>query len=155
VETAGQCNLRGKTINYRAKLSVIIVVLLAIGLVACKGEVVAFEDNEWLLESYGEPDNVHMVIEGTEITTSFDSTTHEVSGSAGCNSYFGDYEVDNHQLSITALAYTEMACLEPEGVMDQEYQYLQSLGLVESYEMKDSRLHITCSDGSVLTFGSD
>jgi len=141
--------------NYRVKLSVIFLVLLAIGLVACKGGAVAFEDKEWVLESYGEPANVQSVIQGTEITANFDSTGHEVRGSAGCNSYFGDYEVVNSQLSIPALAYTEMACLEPEGVMDQEQQYLQSLRLAGSYEIEDSKLRITCSDGSVLVFGSN
>ena len=37
--------------NYWVKLSVVFLVLLAIGLVACEGETVAFEDMEWGLES--------------------------------------------------------------------------------------------------------
>ena len=141
--------------NYRTKLSVTLLVLLAIGLVACKGGTVAFEDKEWVLESYGEPGNVQSVIEGTEITATFDSAEHEVIGSAGCNSYFGDYEVNNNQLSIPVLANTEIACLEPEGVMDQEQQYLQALRLAESYDIEDGKLHITCSDGTVLVFRSN
>lgn len=141
--------------NYRVRLSVIFLVLLAIGLVACKGGTVAFEDKEWLLESYGEPGNLQAVLEETEITATFDSAKHEVRGSAGCNSYFGDYEVDNSELSIPVLANTEMACLEPEGVMDQEQQYLQALRLAESYEIEDGKLRITCSDGSVLVFRSN
>ena len=141
--------------NYRAKLSIIFLVLLTIGLIACKGGAVAFEDKEWVLESYGEPGNMQPVIEGTEITANFDSAKHEVRGSASCNSYFGDYQVNNNQLSIPALAYTEMACLEPEGVMDQEQQYLQLLRLADSYEMEDNGFHIICSDGTVLVFGSN
>ena len=141
--------------NYRVKLSVIFLVLLAIGLVACKGGAVTFEDKEWVLESYGEPENVQSVIEGTEITATFSSTGHEVRGSAGCNSYFGDYQINKDELSIPVLANTERACLEPEGVMDQEQQYLQTLGLAESYEIKDGKLHITCSDGAVLVFRSN
>jgi heat shock protein HslJ len=141
--------------NYRAKLSVIFLVLLAIWLVACKGGSVAFENKEWVLESYGEPENAQSVIEGSEITATFNSTEHEVSGSAGCNSYFGDYEVDGSSLSIPLVGNTEMYCLEPEGVMDQEEQYLGSLGLAESYEIEDGRLRITCSDGTVLVFISN
>jgi len=141
--------------SYRVKLSIIFLVLLTIGLIACKGGVVAFEDKEWVLESYGEPGDMQPVIEGTEITATFDSETHEVRGSAGCNSYFGDYEVSSKQLSIPALAYTEMACLEPEGVMDQEQQYLQLLRLADSYEMEDNGFHIICSDGSVLVFSGN
>jgi len=141
--------------NYRVKLSVIFLVLLAIGLVACKGEAVACEDKRWVLESYGEAGDTQAVIEGTEITATFDSAKHEVRGSAGCNTYFGDYEVDNNQLSITGLGNTEMYCMEPEGVMDQEEQYLQSLRLAGSYEIEGGKLRITCSDGSVLVFSSN
>jgi len=87
--------------------------------------------------------------------TWFDSAEHEVSGSAGCNSYFGDYEVDGSSLSIPLIGNTEMYCMEPEGVMDQEEQYLQSLRLAESYEVKDGKLRITCSDGTVMVFTGD
>ena len=33
---------------------------------------------------------------------------------------------NNNQLTITGVAYTEMDCLEPEGIMQQEEQYLRS-----------------------------
>lgn len=141
--------------NYRVKLLVILLVLLAIGLVACKGGVVNFEDREWLLESYGESDDAQTVIEGTEITATFDSDKHEARGSAGCNSYFGDYEVNVRGLSIPLVGSTEMACMEPAGVMNQEYQYLQLLMHAESYKIEGGKLRITCSDGSVLVFRSD
>ena len=138
--------------RYCAKLLVILLILLAFGLVACKGVVADFEDKDWVLESYGEPGNTQSVIENSEITATFDSGTHEVDGSAGCNHYFGDYEVDNGELSISAVGSTEMACMEPEGVMDQEYEYLQLLILAASYEIEDSQLQITCSDGTVLVY---
>ena len=93
--------------DYRAKLSVILLALLAIGLVACKGGTLNFEDKEWALESYGESGNSQAVIEGTKITATFDSAKNEVRGSAGCNSYFGDYEVDDSEFSIPVLANTE------------------------------------------------
>ena len=141
--------------NHRVKLTILFLVLLTIGLTACDGGATAFEDKEWVLESYGEPGNMQHVIEGTEITANFDSDEHEVRGSAGCNSYFGDYEVDKEQLAITGLGNTEMACMEPEGVMDQEQQYLQWLGLAERYETEDDGFHIICSDGNVLAFKSN
>ena len=140
--------------KYRMVSLLMLFVLLAIGLVACKCVVADFEDMDWVLESHGEPGNTQPVIAGSEITTTFDSATHEVSGSAGCNSYFGNYEVDDNHLAITGLGYTEMACLEPEGVMDQEQEYLQLLILTESYESDDDELRIDCSDGSVLVFES-
>lgn len=141
--------------NYKMKLSITLLLLLVIGLVACKGGGVAFEDREWVLESYGEAGNAQSVIEGSEITATFDGDTREVRGSAGCNNYFGEYEVDGSELSIPTIGNTEMYCMEPEGVMDQEEQYLQLLRLAESYETENSTLRITCSDGSVLVFRSN
>jgi heat shock protein HslJ len=140
--------------NYRMILLVVLLVLLTTGFAGCLGEVVDFEDRDWVLESYGEPGDLQMVLEGTEITATFDSDTQEVRGSAGCNSYFGEYEVSNKQLSITALGNTEMYCMEPEGVMEQEQQYLGSLGLAGSFEREDVRFRIICSDGTVLVFRS-
>ncbi|UCB42012.1 MAG: META domain-containing protein [Dehalococcoidales bacterium] len=152
--------------NNLVKTLIIPLVLLVIVFVACKFEPMTFDDEpedepldfeniEWVLESFGEPGNIRLVIEGSAITASFSSATHEVSGSAGCNYYSGDYEADNSELSIPAVGNTEMACMEPEGVMEQEQQYLRLLILVESYETDDGQLRITCSDGSVMVFAGD
>jgi len=103
-------------------------------------------DTTWILESYGEMGNLNAVLEGTEITAVFDSTQGQVNGSAGCNSYFGDYEIDNSELSILNVANTEMYCLEPEGIMEQEQQYLGLIQDAESYQVQDGTLQINCGD---------
>lgn len=103
------------------------------------------EDTTWVLESYGEQGDLQPLIEGTRITAVFDSADEQVSGTAGCNSYFGDYQ-SNGKLSIPVLANTEMYCLDPEGVMDQETEYLTLLGLAESYQIEDGKLQINCGD---------
>lgn len=103
------------------------------------------EDKTWVLESYGEPGNLKPVIEGTRITATFDSAEGQVSGSAGCNSYFGDYQI-NGKLSIPVLASTEMYCLDPEGVMEQESEYLKMLQTAGSYRIQDGKLQIDCGN---------
>ncbi len=103
---------------------------------------VTLEDKMWVLESYGEEGNLQAVLEGTEITATFDSSEGRVSGSAGCNSYFGDYQINNNKLSIPMTAHTKMYCLEPEGVMEQETQYLRLLSAAESYEVSEGKLRI-------------
>jgi len=102
----------------------------------------AIEDTTWVLESYGEQGNLQVVLEGTEITATFESAEGKVKGSAGCNSYFGGYQVDKNKLSIPMMAHTEMYCMEPEGVMEQETQYLRLLSAVESYEIIEGKLRI-------------
>ena len=112
---------------------------------------VAIEGTTWALESYGEQGNQQAVLEGTEITATFESAEGQVKGSAGCNNYFGGYQVDKNKLSISMLAHTEMYCMEPEGVMEQETQYLRLLSAAESYEIIDGKLQII-ADSQLLVF---
>jgi len=132
-------------------LSLLIVFL---GLFACStgtGEAI-LEDTTWVLESYGEPGNLKAVIADTEIAAEFVSAEKTVKGSAGCNSYFGSYELKGGQLSIPGpIGATEMYCMEPEGVMDQEREYLTLLMVVDSYEIDGDELTINCGD-QVLIF---
>ena len=113
-------------------------------IVLSPSETTGLENTTWVLESYGELGNLQAVLQGTEITAVFDSIEGQVSGSAGCNTYFADYTIDNNNLSILQIAYTEMYCLEPEGVMEQEQQYLEALQAAESFEIENGRLQINC-----------
>ena len=111
---------------------------------------VALEDIIWVLESYGDPDNLNVVLEDTEITVTFISAEGKIEGSGGCNSYGGSYEVDEDELTIPGpLVSTEMACSEP--IMNQEQEYLAILQNAESYEIEDDQLQIFSGD-KVLIF---
>ena len=111
----------------------------------------ALEDTKWVLQSYGEPGNLTDVIVDTEITAEFVSSEGTVKGSAGCNSYFGSYELEDSQLSIPGpIGATEMYCAEPEGVMDQEQAYLAILQLAESYEINGDELRINCGSQDLI-----
>ncbi|UCB43202.1 MAG: META domain-containing protein [Dehalococcoidales bacterium] len=114
---------------------------------------VTLESTRWVLESFGNPDNPQAVLEDTVITAEF--SAGEVSGSAGCNSYFGSYVIDGQDITIGSIASTEMACLEPEGVMDQETLYLLALGQAERFQIEDSTLEIFYSGGQVLIFSAE
>ena len=117
-----------------------------------KNQEAKLENKKWVLQSYGEPEGLKDIIAGTEITAEFVSSEGTVKGSAGCNSYFGSYELEGSQLSIAGpIAVTEMYCAEPEGVMEQEQEYLAVLQLAESYEIKGNELWINCGS-QVLVF---
>ncbi|MFC2013846.1 META domain-containing protein [Chloroflexota bacterium] len=136
------------------KVKILAIVLLLssiIGLAAC-GSGASIADTMWKLESYGEKGNLQTVIQDTEITAEFVSAEGTVKGSAGCNSYFGSHEVEGSQLSIPGpIGATEMYCAEPEGVMDQEQEYLATLQLAESYEIDGDELRVQCSS-KILIF---
>ncbi len=97
----------------------------------------------WQLVAYGGTP----VIEGTTVTATFEAV--EVGGQV-CNSYGGAYTVKGDQLSIGPIAMTEMYCVEPEGIMEQESAYLQLLNEAQSYAIVDNQLTITCSNGETL-----
>ena len=71
-------------------------------------------------------------------------------GSAGCNSYFGSFQMTEEGLKAGPIGATEMACMA-EGVMEQEMQFLRALGMADGYEISDATLEITY-DGGVLIF---
>ncbi|MFC1953226.1 DUF4382 domain-containing protein [Chloroflexota bacterium] len=113
-------------------------------------ETITPEDIKWMLVSYGESDNPIIVLENTEITALFDSASRKVTGSAGCNNYFGEYELIQNELTIkTSIGSTRMAC--PEPVMGQETEYLEILQNIESYEINGNQLR-TMSGNKVLLF---
>lgn len=138
------------------KMKILVMLLLSsmIGLASCNYRS-SIEDTDWVLQSYGEFGNLKDVLTDTEITAEFVSSEGTVEGSAGCNSYSGSYEVKDSQLSIPGpIAATEMYCMEPEGVMEQERQYLEILQAAKSYSVEDGELQINCG-GQVLVYTTE
>lgn len=90
------------------------------------------------------------VLSGTEITASFESGT--LRGSSGCNTYATTYSLDGPSITLEAVAVTEMACLDPEGVMDQERRFLEILQDVTSASVYGSQLWLETNNGGALAF---
>jgi len=70
-----------------------------------------------------------------------------VTGSAGCNSYNGSYEVLGDTMTIGPLATTRMAC-EPE-VDEQELNYLAALENVTQFTLDRDRLELRDDEGAL------
>ncbi len=110
------------------------------------------EGTLWTLISYDDGEgSVVSVPAGTEITLELEDG--RAGGNAGCNSYFGDYELgDAGALSFGMIGMTEMYC---EGRMDMESRYLTLLGETAGYLVNGGVL--TLSDGqgkTLLAFSS-
>lgn len=106
---------------------------------------IPLEGAAWELVSMsGQP-----VLESNVPTIKFENGN--VGGSAGCNSFGGEYEVKGDQLSVGKLMSTLMACAE-ENVNSQESTYLKLLGEVHSYKIEGSALYLITTDGSELVF---
>jgi hypothetical protein len=71
-------------------------------------------------------------------------------GSAGCNDYGAVYSHAGSSIGFEIIAVTEMACLDPPGVMEQEAQFLELLAAVTSYHIYGDRLWLDAGDGLAL-----
>jgi len=88
------------------------------------------------------------MLTGTTLTADFgkDGT---LSGNSGCNTYSGEYKVNGDQITIGTLASTMMACSEPEGVMEQEAQYLAALQSAATYQIEGNVLQMRTKDDAL------
>jgi heat shock protein HslJ len=111
-------------------------------------------DTQWVLDSYGNPVALTIVISGTRITLKWNSKVDVISGNAGCNSYGGKAHIHDGMLNVSDLYNTAMACLTP-GVMEQEAKYLDLLGKAATWDMENGKLVITTGNGEVLIYSKD
>ena len=107
-----------------------------------------FAGTNWTLESFHTADAVSSVITGTTITAVF-GEDGKVSGSAGCNRYFAQYNSTGSSLSIGPAGSTKMYCGEP-GVMQQESTYLSLLSQARTFAINGDRLTLADEKGSPL-----
>jgi heat shock protein HslJ len=102
----------------------------------------------WMLDSVYSGDAVSSVISGTTITAVF-GEDGRVTGSAGCNNYFGSYTVTGKSLSIGSTGSTKMNC-PGQGIMLQENTYLTSLSKVATFTISGNRLSLADANGATL-----
>lgn len=78
----------------------------------------------------------------------FDKATHNLYGSAGCNSITGTFKADTrrHTLNLSSMGTTMMLCAD----MDTEQRVLESLGKVTAFAY-DSEGNLMLLDGKGST----
>jgi len=81
---------------------------------------------------------LHMVLTGRG---------NRIRGFSGCNRFFGHYAVSNDQLYFNQLASTQMMCFE---AMEQEQQFLETLGSTSRFEIKGDVLMLYAADGRAI-----
>jgi len=110
----------------------------------------ALEGTSWQVMSYNNgKGGVTSLIIGTEISANF-GEDGQLTGNSGCNSYFAEYEADGDNIRIGTAGATEMACIEPEGVMEQEQQYLAALGTAAAHKIQGLSMEMRTSEGSLV-----
>jgi len=107
----------------------------------------------WRLVSYGDPQELTELEEGTAITIEFEPETDTsgiAAGNATCNNYSTGYTLDGENISFGPIAGTRMMC--PVGA-EQETAYLTALESAQTYQIYGANMQITY-DGGVLNYTS-
>ncbi|MBA7636741.1 hypothetical protein ES703_44369 [subsurface metagenome] len=125
----------------------VLLVVLAVALAGCNnGETPSpqppeLDGSQWALRSLDGEE----LVAGSHISIYFRDGSFW--GNGGCNIYGGDYATeDPDSLTISGVGYTDVGCLSPPGVMEQEAAYFDALGEVAFCSVADGRLEISDSD---------
>lgn len=104
------------------------------------------EGTTWKLTSLATETGVDNTLPNTTITAIFDDGN--VTGSSGCNRYFGSYQLNKTEINFGQVGSTLMFCADPDGVMTQETTYLLLLKDVTSYAISNNELTLSDSLGN-------
>jgi heat shock protein HslJ len=89
----------------------------------------------------------HELVPETHVTAVF-ASDDRVTGSAGCNSYFGSAAATGGRLAVGPLASTRMYC-GAKVIMDQEQAYLTALQAATVYSLAGGELRLGPAKGVV------
>ena len=124
----------------------IVLVAFAIGVAIANSGGGDLEGRTWTLEGMADPasGDVAAPLPDVAVTAQFES--EEITGDAGCNSYFGGYRTDGDAIEIGPLGATQAFC---EGIQEQEDRYLTLLQAATRFAVDDSTLTLS-DEGTVL-----
>lgn len=96
--------------------------------------------DQWQLVSYlAEQQGMQAVLADTLVSIEF--AANKISGSTGCNRYFGTFQLIGYDsLNISQPGLTMVACPEPIAV--QEQQFLKNLADIKFYQFQDDILQL-------------
>ncbi len=93
------------------------------------------------------------VIPGTQLSMDF-NTTGQIQGMAGCNTYSAGYRAGGNSLTVDRPGTTRMFCESPEGVMEQEQQFLSALQSAATFQISGNQLHIRSGADALAIVGT-
>jgi heat shock protein HslJ len=142
----------------RIKQSLLILSFLVLVLAACApgGGLVpapqqqpgaALEGTSWVLDSFTAGGEEIPVVPGTTVTLVFQENSN-AGGNSGCNSYGGEFRVQENRIEFGQIVSTMMACMGT-GIMEQEQRFHEALRTAESFELSGDSLVITYADGQL------
>ena len=132
----------------RKKLYLFLLFALLLTACAAKSSASSALQGTWKLTQYGSSDVMMPAVEDADASLAF-ADDGTVSGSGGCNSLGGTYEVKGSEITFGAITSTLMACDDARNA--QESFVTQVLTGTAQYEVDAQTLTITNGD-KVLVF---
>lgn len=124
------------------------LVLLALAMVifnACSDTGTSLT-GEWRLVSYGDTSIPTPALPGVDTSISFNEG--QFGGTVGCNSFVGDYKVNDNQLTIGSIISTMMYC---DQTSTQENAVLALLSdQTVKFQIEGNNLTLSSMDGSAI-----
>ena len=124
----------------------ILFITVLIAFVSCKTQQVSITSTEWKLVKMYDEDHSSLT---PPITLSLDEVQKKASGFAGCNQFFGGYELNQSTLKFTNTGSTKMYCQDKSAIEDK---YMKALGEVQSYKSEDGNLFLLTGEKVILEF---
>ncbi|WEK50720.1 MAG: YbaY family lipoprotein [Candidatus Kaistia colombiensis] len=107
------------------------------------GPAASLKNTEWLAEDIG-GGSVLDIVQSTLVI----GEGGRISGSGGCNRYFGTAIVQGGKIKIGPLGATQMACVPAQ--MEQERKFLDALGATKGFRLDDGKLTLLDASGKPL-----
>ena len=119
--------------------------LVAVSLLGCAAEPLQLErERTYQVEWIGE----RPLIDNSHLTLTLDAEGRAY-GSAGCNHWFGPYQLQDQQLSFGQLGSTRKLC--PPALMEQEARFFEALSQVQRWDFSPlEQLRLWPAEGKPL-----
>ena len=143
LEAAAAYQIQGEVLELQDADGVVVASFSAqpTGLAGTSWDVIAYNNGRG---------GVVSVIIDTEITAVF-SEDGNLTGNAGCNDYSAPYEADDKgNISIGPAVTTFRECTEPEGIMQQEQEYLAALETAATYRVEGDTMEMRTDEGAMV-----
>jgi putative lipoprotein len=124
-------------------VTVVVTGAAASGAVKTPTPAGALQGTEWLAQQI----DGRSVLDIVQSTLSIEAGGR-ISGSAGCNRFFGTASVQDGVLSVGPLGTTRMACMPDQ--MDQEKSFLDAIAQTRAFHVEGNRLVLLGADGKTL-----
>jgi heat shock protein HslJ len=136
-----------------------ILLMISMSMVCCmkRGTTVSATDIlpigvRWYLTQVG-GSPVSLPVDGKQPYMALDPAKRQVTGFAGCNNFFGNYELDGSSLNFGPIGTTRMAC--PDLEMGLETKLFEALQSTRKWKIEDGDLLLLETDAALARFSRE